>query len=400
MVYQDFSSRNEVTEQHKKFLSPVILDRFFSFLIDYLVLSPFVSFFTYLLFHEAIAFWRANPDAPEQVSLISILAVSVVFLFSFFQAVFIYLWQATPGQYFLKIQIHFEHGNLIFWRALLRQMGFWSSAILLGLPWLAIFTHPQRKTFYDRLADCQVVTFKKDEGFSFENESKYWQSLLATLILFVGFLFAAVMYLKYEKIIQRVASFKQLEKQNFFCEELKDTFSSNRLQVAIAMNVVGQLSNNCLDREADFVLWKEKTSDTSLAYFAKSLTEPNEEIEQSYLVQACRREKDASFADSTFGCQLARTAQGGDYETMYLVLRKHKNILADTYRYEFSRLLNKDSDLQKNFTILQKYTSHNLVKKYLLSEMLEEKSSAGGRSPASDHSIFDESLAKKWIDEL
>lgn len=407
MVYQDFppdsghhsDSRLNSTQRE----NPVLLDRFFSFLIDYVVLSPFVSFFVYFFFKDAILFWRANPDAPEQFSLIAIIAVSGVVVFSLLQATFIYLWRATPGQYFLKMQIQFADGHLLFWRAFLRQFGFWCTPLFLGIPWIAMLSHPQHKTFYDRLADCRIVSFKSERGFTFEAETKYWQSLLATLILFVGFLFASFIWTRYDRIIQRVASFQQLEKNNFFCEDLKSVSLGGRLQTAVAMNVVGQVTDDCLDREADFVIWKDKSADLSLAYFAKSLTEKNTKQETEYLNEACATETDLRFAESSLGCQLAQTSISQNYERMYARLATVDNLLGDTYRYEYGLALGKKMDVVKNFTTLKKYSTLKLVKRYLLSEMISEMSSekpAGGRAPASDQSIYDVDTAKEWISEL
>ena len=402
MVYQDIQADNPDDQKQKIYYSPVLLDRFFSFLIDYMVFSPFVSFFSYFLFKDAILFWKANPEAPEEFSLIAILAISVIFMFSLMQATFIYAWGATPGQFFLKIRVRFDsEPNFIFGRALLRQIGFWSTPVFLGLPWLAMLSHPQRKTFYDRLADCELITPKRSESFSFESEFKYWRSLLATMIIFVGFLFATVVWLKYEKIVQRVSSFEKMQSQKFFCEDLKNIQVTQRLSMAVAMNVVGQLSNDCLDREADFALWKDKKSDLSLAYFAKSLTETDENLQTQYLTQACSDEDSETFKEKSFGCQLAQSSLTGDYEKMYVALQVRDGLLADTYKYEFSRELHKTEEIQRNFMTLQKYDEHRLVKKYLLKEMLNNQSSEGTRMPASDSTgIYDPDVAAEWVNDL
>ncbi len=402
MVYQDIQNENTPSQKQPNLLQPPLLDRFFSFLIDYLILSPFVSFFIYLFFKDAISFWRANPDSPEQYALLGIVIFSLIFLFSAMQAAFIYFWKATPGQYYVKIYIIFEGPNhLIFWRALLRQAGFWTTPFFFGIPWIAMLSHPKRQTFYDRLADCQIVSLKSNpEIFSFENESRYWRSLLATLILFVGFLLGSVVWIKYESIVHGIASLKELEKKNYFCSELKDVQVSQRLPLAIAMNIVGQLSNHCLDQEADFVLWKQKESDTSLAYFAKSLTEENKETEAKYLAQACEGKEESLEAEASMGCRLANSFLTGEFEEIYASLKKDRSLLADTLKYEFSLILNKDTEAVAHFVKLRKYDTHRLMKKYLLSEMLNEKQSGDGRQPASADQIYDLEFADELVDDL
>ena len=406
MVYQDIRDDNSA-KSSKPLSGPPLLDRFFSFLIDYMVLSPFISFAIFFLFKDAILYWRHNPDAPEQNLLLVIVALTVGFLFCLFQTFFIYFWKATPGQYYLKIQIQFEGSQtFIFWRALLRQLSFCASPLFLGLPWLALLGHSEGKAFYDRLADCHVISLKQNnEVFSFETEHKYWRSLLATLILFVSFLFGAVVWMQYEKVIQRVASFRQLNKNNYFCEDLKEVHISQRLQMAIAMNLINQLSDDCLDKEADFVLWKEKSEDKSLAYYAKSLTETDLDQENSYLTAACDGETELKFKERSFGCQIADSFAKQKFEPLYRALQSKSGVLATTFRYELGLTLHKETETLKNFQALQKFDSHRLIKKYLLSEMLNEKmpaerSPASVRSPASAQKIFDAEQAEKWMHEL
>lgn len=406
MVYQDISGADSEKNKNSFTESPNTFDRFFSFLIDYLVLSPFVIFGVYLLFKDGLLFWKLHPEAPEQNSLLFLLVLGYVSLFSLFQAIFITLFQATPGQYYLKIQIQFESNtSLIFLRAFCRQIGFWLSALFLGLPLLAVLFHNQRKTFYERWADCRLVSLKKhNKVFSFELENKYWQSLFATLTLFLTALFISVVWLKYEKIVQRTASFKALEKNNFFCKELKDVQLSGRLSMAVAMNLVGQLSDSCLDKEADFVLWKDKTADISLAYYAKSLTEESTEKEKKYLTQACESEKDiVEIKKLSMGCLLARSFLNAEFEELYAELSNRRELLSDTMRYELTDLIDKGEQRDKNYAKLERYDSHKLYKKYLLTEELlpEQKNT---RSPASDETDGEnknhQEQVRKWIDEL
>jgi hypothetical protein len=362
----------------------------------------------FFLFKDAILYWRHNPEAPEQNLLLGVVVTTILFLFCFLQSVFIYFWQATPGQYFLKIRVQFtEPSTWTFWRALLRQIGFGISPLFFGLPWLAMLANPEGKAFYDRLADCQVVTLKNEiNAFGFEGESKYWRSVLATLILFVGVLLTAAVWMQYQKVIQRVASFGEASKNNFFCADLKDVQISQRLQMAVAMNLTNQLSDDCLDKEADFALWKEKTEDLSLAYFAKSLTESNNEQEITYLKQACLGEENKAFRDQSFGCQVAGSFQKKQFSELYEKVGSQSGVLASIFRYELGLTLDKTKETAKNFKALEKYDSHRLIKKYLLSEMLNEKTTAPNRRPSSveesnsSTKIFDAQLADQWMHDL
>lgn len=385
MVYRDLSGKNQAVSNQVKYEAEYkapLLDRFFSFLIDYLLFSPFVSFFLFLFFKDALRYWKQNPTAPEQAALTLLLGGCYVVFFSFLQALFIRVWRATPGQYFLKIKIVFEHGNgLIFWRAFSRQIGFWISILFLGIPWMALMAHPQQKTFYDRIADCRVFSRKKSADFAgFEIEHRYWQSFMATLILFVGFILVAFMAAQFREIENRTESFKQHDKKDLFCAELKGVNPSSRLELAIAMNLVGQLSDDCLDRESDFVLWSDKKKDLSLAYYAKSLTEEDEDGESKYLFQACSDDPQA------LGCKISKAFQNAEFEKLYDEMKSQKSVLAATLVYELSGILGHNEDTQWGFSKLAGFDSSRLMKKYILKEILLHKAQPD-RIPASVEDI-------------
>jgi len=377
MVYQDISDKNQTFSPEFKY-KVSLMDRFFSFLIDYLLLSPFVSFFLFLFFKDALRYWKQNPTAPEQAALTALLGICYVVLFSLLQAIFVRVWRATPGQYFLKIQIVFENGEgLLFWRAFCRQMGFWLSVLFLGIPWLALMAHPLQQTFYDRLADCRVFSRKASpDMMGFEIEHRYWQSFMATLILFSGFILVAFLMGQYREIENRTESFKQYDKKELFCAELKGVSPTSRLELAIAMNLVGQLSDDCLDRESDFALWKEKKKDLSLAYYAKSLTEEDKDAENKYLKQACLESKEA------LGCRISQAFQASDFEKLYDGLKSEKSVLAATLVYELSSILNRPDDTSWGFAKLADFDTSKLMKKYILTEIVTNKAQSN-RLPAS-----------------
>lgn len=383
MVYRDISSEYNSSEQSFKY--PVtLMDRFFSFVIDYLIFSPFVSFVLFIFFKDAIRYWRLNPAAPEQLALTILLAVSYIALLSALQAGFITFWRSTPGQYFLKIQVHFENGeNLIFWRSFCRQVGFWLTILFLGIPWLALMAHPMQKTFYDRIADCRVFSKKRSaQNFGFEIELRYWRSFLATLILFMGLILISVLVSQYRDVMNRTDSFNLKEKKNLFCEELKGISQTSRLQLAVAMNLVGQLSDECLDREADFVLWKEKSDQMGLAYYAKSLTEEQTDLERKYLKQACAESKD------NLGCYLAQAFETADFEKLYRQMKVKKDILAKTLVYELGTVLGHNQERNEHFAELADFDSSKIVKKYILTEILMRRNKIG-RWPASEEQEVD-----------
>ena len=386
MVFQDISNPYNLNEFSKKKSAANLLDRFFSFLIDYLVISPFVIFLMYSIYSNGFKFWKSNPMAPENDLFILIIALSYILCFSLIQSWFIAIWNATPGQYFLKVRIDFhESDNLIFFRALSRQISFWISFLFFGIPFLSMMTNRTRRTFYDRVGDTSVITKKNEfDFFSYDKEYRYWQSFMATLVLFLGFLTSALIWKYYSKLVQRSASFYVLKDKSFFCEELKNLNMNERLQVAVALNLSNQLSDNCLDKEADFVLWKQKISDYSLAYYAKSLTTADREKEKSYLKQSCAGQNTNEYSSLSFGCKIAYSFLNNQIEELYAELNEEE-FLAVSLKYELSLILSKASDIDVNFAKIEKFNSLKLIKKYQVMEMLTRnvKGASGGRAPAS-----------------
>ena len=382
-----------------RFFRACLTDRIFSFLLDYLILTPVVSFLLLLGFKKEFAVWNENSLTAESQPLFLLLALAFVMSFSLLQSFFIYHWGATPGQYFLKLKTqNLQPSGLNFFKFTIRQMGFWISLFFLGLPWVAVLADPEQRTFYDKLSETRVVSLKSDQFyFNFEFETKYWRAFVATVILFFSFILAAVGWQQHQRIKNAVYSFQQMKKEQFFCDDLKAVQLLQRLQTAIALNLVGQVSDRCVDKEADFVLWKMDNPELkSLAYYAKSITESDSEREHAYLQQACT-EKENSF----LGCELATAFLDHDFQQLYQSLgdkNQEKTFLVSTFRYELGLILSEKSDEKNNFQKLKAYDTQNLVKKYLLAEILNRarpfslstsslaKSSlvsSGGRRPAS-----------------
>ncbi len=394
MVYDDISvARNSIQAvPHEIFHRASVLDRLFSFLLDYLVLSPLISFLILIFFQKEISIWKANAFSPELKPVFLLLGIVYVCFFSISQSLFIYFWQATPGQYFLKLRILDQQpeNGLYFFRTLFRQFGFWFSFLLFGFPWIGILAHQEQKTYYDRLSDMRVVSLKvKPDFFSFEFEINYWQALMATFFVFFLVILVALGWQHHKSINAASYTFNQMKNDHFFCDELKSIQLSERLQTAIALNLVGQVVDDCVDKEADFVLWKSDDQELkSLAYYAKSLTENDKKLEDQYSQSACQI-KNKKF----LGCQLASAILDHEVLDIYKSLKQTagaENLLSAVLRYEFGLSLELNADQTANFQRLKDFDTHVLVKKYLLTEILN------GRSAQSENS---RSLASETADE-
>jgi uncharacterized RDD family membrane protein YckC len=373
MVFQDISSLFDLNKVNRPKSSAQMLDRFFSFVIDYIVISPFVMFGLYFLLGEGFQFWKTNPTAPENDIFVVIVGISFVILFSLIQTYFVSIWSATPGQYFLKIKFEYEDSDSSpIVKVFIRQILFWVSMVFLGIPFLSVLADKKRRTFYDKIGGVQVVSLK-NENFTvgFENEYKYWQAFMTTLSLFFGFVLAAYIYQNYHNIVGRVVSFNELKSKNFFCEDLAAVSIENRLETAVALNLVDQLSDACLDREADFVLWRNRSIDVSLAYYAKSLTAETKEKEQSYLFQACDGQDINRLESLTNGCQIASAFKEKRIEEFFYNL-KPGNILNDVLKYELSKIYDDKESDELKFNRLEAYNELKGIKKYQFYELVAQ----------------------------
>lgn len=407
MVFPDiYSNKKYEVPTVQRDIPATLVDRFFSFVIDYFVLSPFVLFVLYSTFHNGFAFWKQNPEAPESNIFLGLLILCYVFYFAFAQSLFVIVMQATPGQYYLKLSLQSEDQNkeMYFLRVLCRQLLFWLSFPLFGLPFLSMLTNPRRLTFYDRVSGLQVASAKPSiELFDFGVERRYWQALMSTLVIFCSFLLSAFIWKSYSGVEHRDFSLSRLQNQNYFCEEMGDSLKSEaRLRTAVGLNLVNQLSDSCLDKEADFVLWAHPDSTlVSLAYYAKSLTTTDQHKERLYQQQACADEETRAFAENSLGCRLSTAFLTADFNSLYASL-KGADFLSDLLRYELSQELDKTPQIEKqNFERLAQHDELKLMRKYELKELLLSPDSASsGRLPASVETHSNDERVQDWLDEL
>ena len=398
MVYQDISSHVELKSIGKSKAAAQIVDRFFSFIIDYLVISPFVMFTLYFAFNNGFLYAKSNPQAAENDWFYVLMGFCYFILFSLIQTLFIAIWQATPGQHFLKLKLDFgEETPLNLLRAFCRQLAFWSSFLLLGLPLLSVLTNKRRRTFYDQLADVSVVSLKDEKPlFDFESEFKYWRALLGTLSLFFGFVFVSFVWSNYDKIVSRSYSFTEFRQRNFFCEDLRTVNPAERMEVAIGLNLVDQLSDSCLDREADFVLWKQKYDDYALAYFAKSLTASDSAKEQQYLTEACSATEGEPNEKRELGCRIASAFKDKKFEELYEHI-PGSGFLSDVLKYELGEVLEKNDGQADLFAKLDKYGDVKGVRKYRLLEMLTHDAKLLQQTPRMPASVDGQLMANPHV---
>lgn len=387
MVFPDLNHIEHRTNPKYKALAPI---RVLSFVIDYFIFAPVISFLVLVFFHSGVDIYRAFPSSSEAQSVFGTLAVAFLVLGTFFQTLFISFIGATPGQYFLKLKIEFKNTQYpIFLQAWARQLGFVISMIFLGIPFLRVLADENGQCFYEKMTESRVVSMwpiDKNSYFyrTIDLDRKFWSASMATVSTFLIFLGLVMFWKNYQYILTAPETYAKVKAKKKSCTEFVHMDSTERLRFAIAMNLVGTLSDTCLDQEADFVLWRNFTDDRSLAYFAKFVSTTQDHLEAKYLKQACTEDQD------TEGCYWAQTFVKNNYAAIKDNHEMASTVLGKVLIYEFMS----DTLAKKKtaFNELKSYDEFKSVKKYLLFEELGGTNGSTGRRPASAESLDPEKL--------
>ncbi len=307
MVFPDLNDAIFSHDKHvKNYAGP--FSRFLSALLDYFIFFPVVSFVMTILFRDSVAVISDILVTGEFTSVIVHIFIFYILAFTLLQTLFIYYYGATPGQSFFKIYIHFEevHSNL-FIQVWLRQIGFVVSLFLLGMPYLSVLYHSQRRTFYDRLSECDVLTrASSNEFYLREIDKRYIAAGVSTAICF--FSTVAVISLIQSHFItvnqfyassSRIPSIKK-------CFDLENQTTEQRMKTALALNVLDIIPDECVISEADALFGKNIRKNqqiNSLAYYAKYLLAEKSVVselagdKEKYLEKACQSDVKSEFCE-------------------------------------------------------------------------------------------------------
>jgi hypothetical protein len=263
--------------------------------------------------------------------------------------------------------------------------------VLLGIPFLEVASHSLRRAFHERASDTFTITLKSEfDSGPHPLESRFISSWMRLSFLF--FLFIGVLSLMrtHQGLITGAYADREVVGVHR-CKELKNqSFEGNvRLDAAMTLFVLKEISSECLDKEAETALWSDPQIDKELAYLAKYFVS-DFEVKNKYLEKLCRDEVSEV-------CGVARLSKGKSASTN-LTIRKPKLFI--------SQLLQSDSffaagDYQaslKLITELQKFSpiKEALEKRFVRAvwSLREEGLKAGdvGRKPASVGNL------QPWLD--
>ncbi|WP_347356451.1 RDD family protein [Bdellovibrio sp.] len=318
MVFPDLSAPEVKPHYPKSSSVPVafVADRFVALILDFLIFSPIISLLIAGLVRQTKTFFMLDMQSAEGVIAATLVVGCIVFLVTFLQSIFLYFWQATPGQLFLQLRVisyPIYQPRLTYAQCLIRSVCWSFGFLLLAIPFLEILSHPFRRAFPDRAADTLVITLKKehDDG-PMPIESRFISSWMRMSFLFLA-LFGVLGFMKaYHGLYTGAYKATAGKSVVTVCKEVKGSEGLDgtaRLDMALSLFLLNEISGECLEKEAEVALWGDPVNSQPLAYLAKYLL-ADSKAQEDYFAKIC---EDSSSAT----CALARyMAEDGDKEDL------------------------------------------------------------------------------------
>ncbi|WP_413288288.1 RDD family protein [Bdellovibrio sp. HCB337] len=302
MVVRDLSFPDKDTSSTApRFATPSlqlasVTDRFIAFILDFLILSPIVSFSVAGVLRNLKTVLILNSDSDQAVVIWVLFVIGMVVVSCVLQALFFYFWQATPGQKFMQLQVisypqhhQDDQKQLTFAQSLLRPMGWWLGTGMLGVPFMEILGHPLRRAFHERVSDTLVISLKQEPvDAPLAVESRYIRS---TMWIFFGFMFlmgVTFMGKTYKTaVVEGLASGQKISKS--YCpdiptEKYKD---EKRLDVALALFFAEQSDESCVYTEAQNAVWNLEGEEKALGLLAMSVISEDKKEVDEYQSKIC-----------------------------------------------------------------------------------------------------------------
>lgn len=390
MLFPDLSAPQGSVEQARRH-KPVAFvgDRFIALVLDFLIFSPVVSFFVASLLRQSKTLFLFDTQSTEAYLTILFMFGFAAVLVTFLQSVFLFFWQATPGQLFMQLRVYsypVARTRMTYPQCLVRASLWTLSCLSFGLPFMEILSHPLRRALHERASDTLVVTLKSqgDTG-PLPIEEKFISSWMRACFIFAAF-FVTVLVLREYQALQ-IGQYKTPVDSKMYCKELKndELTGTARLDAAISLFLLESISSECVRKEAEASLWSDPVQAQSLAYLAMYVVSDTT-TQKEYLAKLCEKE-------TTAECLIGRYLAGEARKLPALADRVSwtEQVLnaEDLYtRQDYVGSLKAIESLQKNAVF-----TAALEKKFVRAIWaLHENKPAKGRAPAS------EEVSRRWLE--
>lgn len=292
MLFPDLSAP-EANKNEARFKAPAIAfvsDRFLALVLDFLIFSPIVSLFLASMMRQTKTYFLLDFRSVEGYISMGFMAGYSFALVVFLQSVFLFFWQATPGQLFLQLRVKsfpVSRARLTYPQCLVRAFSWTFSCLLVGIPFLEIMSHPLRRAFHERASDTMVVTLKKESDTGPLPIEERFISTWMRLSFMFALVFATIFALQgYQELM--AGNYKPGIDPTLYCSEMpaNDLQGTSRIDAAISLFLLNSISSECLNKEAEASLWADPVRTSALAYLAKYLVADVAE-QKDYLAKVC-----------------------------------------------------------------------------------------------------------------
>lgn len=303
------------------------LDRLAAAIIDVCVLLLPL----YILLSAPLKKWMmtafilgSEPDFVATGLAMFFLAISILVIY---QTICHYYYGATIGKriYDLRVVPMFAGEKLSFWNHGLRSCLWVGEFLLLGIPWLAVFSNPKRRTLHDRMCDTVVVT-RAPTGVA--GPMDWERAVVRTLFAGILAFFALAGAIQVRGTIDKLKMEKSLaaivDRDLGDCEVVSASVSEDssdphhRLKTAMTLYAAGLADRSCLESEVEGEIAKQIPV-APITYLAQAFIYADDaEISNSYLDEVCEQ------APGTVECsmsQLVTSWSDEDWETVAEILK-------------------------------------------------------------------------------
>ena len=258
--------------------------------------------------------------------------------------------------------IGINHKPIGFQQAVTRSILQLLSFVLLGIPYLAIFIHPLRRLFYDRVSESIVISDGRRIGESpsakeMRSARALSWSLYVSMLIFLSLQFHLF---QQDNIENEYISLLQYPKN---CKEVvtfyKDGKQQNILSSALSLYAAGVVSQECLNKSIKAFKSTQK-EDLALKFFAKSLLlNEDEQSIESYYQKICSYSSDGDL------CKFVNMEEGEALDIEWL------KVAPDYLKiWSIKELLQGYASADAN-TLLQNLNPHPLFSSFKMSSLLK-----------------------------
>lgn len=248
MVRSDKADRVKTRERPIGLASPMA--RLASFVLDLILLFPLIRLLQAPFQRELMTASLLEQD--NQIVLFRALSAIVFFLiFVLYHGLLTYWRGQTLGKMFFGVQVVSTVGHISLWSAFSRALFLFFGLGLAYLPFLAIFYHPMRRCFHDRISDTLVVGLRGVVSWPQSHERRSSFLLMTGTLGLCLISFLSVLFLTPQLPLPK-------GDLSALCSEQWGERRDLSLQAGIERLIDGSISANCLEELAQAEIWEEE----------------------------------------------------------------------------------------------------------------------------------------------